>query len=100
MTTDQKTIALLQTLGLSAYEAKAYAALARIGSTTPFALAEEAGIPAPRSTIPSSDLNASTGSLSRRGGPGRSYRSVPAMRSAAGSLPSLPKSTRWPTNLP
>lgn len=45
MTTDQKTIALLRTLGLSAYEAKAYAALARLGSTTPFALAEEAGIP-------------------------------------------------------
>jgi HTH-type transcriptional regulator, sugar sensing transcriptional regulator len=45
MTTDQKTIALLQTLGLSAYEAKAYDALVRLGSTTPFALAEEAGIP-------------------------------------------------------
>jgi len=39
ITTDQKTIALLQTLGLTTYEATAYAALAWIGSTTPFALA-------------------------------------------------------------
>ncbi|ACL16614.1 TrmB family transcriptional regulator [Methanosphaerula palustris] len=45
MTIDQKTITLLQTLGLTTYEAKAYAVLAQIGSTTPFTLAEEAGIP-------------------------------------------------------
>jgi sugar-specific transcriptional regulator TrmB len=45
MTSDPKTIALLQTLGLSTYDAKAYAVLMRIGSTTPFILAEEAGIP-------------------------------------------------------
>jgi len=42
---DQRTVALLQTLGLTAYEAKAYVALNTVGSMTPFALAEEAGIP-------------------------------------------------------
>lgn len=45
MTIDSKTISLLQTLGLSMYDAKAYAALIGIGPTTPFILAEEAGIP-------------------------------------------------------
>jgi hypothetical protein len=40
MTTDQKTIALLQTLGLSVYETKACAALAWIGSTTPLLFPE------------------------------------------------------------
>lgn len=45
MTEDQRTIALLRTLGLTAYEAKTYAALTRSGSMTPFALAEAAGIP-------------------------------------------------------
>ncbi len=42
---DSKSIALLQTLGLTTYDAKAYEALVRIGTTTPFTLAEEAGIP-------------------------------------------------------
>ena len=45
MKIDSKTIALLQTLGLTMYDAKAYATLIGIGSTTPFILAEEAGIP-------------------------------------------------------
>jgi sugar-specific transcriptional regulator TrmB len=45
MKIDTKTIALLQTLGLTLYDAKAYATLVGIGSTTPFILAEEAGIP-------------------------------------------------------
>jgi HTH-type transcriptional regulator, sugar sensing transcriptional regulator len=45
MTADRTSVSLLQTLGLSAYDAKAYAALTRAGSLTPFALAEEAGIP-------------------------------------------------------
>ena len=45
MNIDSKTFALLQTLGLTRYDAKAYAALIEIGATTPFILAEEAGIP-------------------------------------------------------
>jgi sugar-specific transcriptional regulator TrmB len=45
MTGDRKSVSLLQILGLTAYDAKAYVALTRIGSLTPFALAEEAGIP-------------------------------------------------------
>jgi len=45
MTVDKRTIDLLGTLGLSAYEAKAYAALIERGSMTPFALAEASGIP-------------------------------------------------------
>ena len=45
MTGDRKSVGLLQILGLTAYDAKAYAAVTRIGSLTPFALAEDAGIP-------------------------------------------------------
>ena len=45
MKTDSKTLALLQTLGLTLSDAKAYAALTGLGSTTPFILAEEAEIP-------------------------------------------------------
>jgi sugar-specific transcriptional regulator TrmB len=45
MKNDPKTIALLQMLGLTMYDAKAYATLIGLGSTTPFTLAEEAGIP-------------------------------------------------------
>jgi len=45
MKIDSRTIALLQTLGLTTYDAKAYAALIGLGSTTPFILADEAGIP-------------------------------------------------------
>lgn len=45
MRIDPKTISLLQTFGLTMYDAKAYAALTQIGSTTPFILAEETGIP-------------------------------------------------------
>ena len=44
MTTDKKTIDLLKALGLTAYEAKAYAALIERGSMTPFALAEPATV--------------------------------------------------------
>ncbi|WP_409199223.1 TrmB family transcriptional regulator [Methanospirillum lacunae] len=45
MTMDTKTIRLLQRLGLTAYEAKAYAVLAQAGTLSPFDLAEESGIP-------------------------------------------------------
>ena len=45
MDTDPKTVALLQMLGLTMYDAKAYATLISLGKTTPFILAEEAGIP-------------------------------------------------------
>jgi HTH-type transcriptional regulator, sugar sensing transcriptional regulator len=45
MMNDRRTLGLLQTLGLTTYDAKAYATLTRTGSLTPFALAEEAGIP-------------------------------------------------------
>jgi HTH-type transcriptional regulator, sugar sensing transcriptional regulator len=45
MDTDPKTLALLQMLGLTMYDAKAYATLIGLGSTTPFILAEQAGIP-------------------------------------------------------
>ena len=45
MKIDSRTIALLQTLGLSTSDAKAYAALVGVGPTTPFILAEESGIP-------------------------------------------------------
>jgi len=45
METDSRTLALLQMLGLTTYDAKAYATLIGLGSTTPFILAEQAGIP-------------------------------------------------------
>jgi sugar-specific transcriptional regulator TrmB len=45
MNIDSNTLALLQILGLTMNDAKAYAALIGIGRTTPFILAEEAGIP-------------------------------------------------------
>lgn len=45
MDTDSRTLALLQMLGLTMYDAKAYATLIGLGSTTPFILAEQAGIP-------------------------------------------------------
>ncbi|HWQ64605.1 MAG TPA: helix-turn-helix domain-containing protein [Methanospirillum sp.] len=45
MTMNIKTIRLLQRLGLTAYEAKAYAVLAQAGTLSPFDLAEESGIP-------------------------------------------------------
>jgi HTH-type transcriptional regulator, sugar sensing transcriptional regulator len=45
MKSDLKTLALLQILGLTLSDAKAYAALVGLGSTTPFILAEETGIP-------------------------------------------------------
>lgn len=45
MAIDRKSILLLQTLGLTFYEAKAFSALTTTGSTTPFLLAEAAGIP-------------------------------------------------------
>jgi HTH-type transcriptional regulator, sugar sensing transcriptional regulator len=45
MKIDTKTLSLLQTLGLTLSDAKAYATLVGIGSTTPFVLAEEAEIP-------------------------------------------------------
>lgn len=45
MSIEKKTIDLLGTLGLTAYEAKAYTALIERGSMTPFTLAELAGIP-------------------------------------------------------
>lgn len=45
MTGDRPSVSLLQTLGLSAYDAKAYTALTRAGNLTPFELAEAAGIP-------------------------------------------------------
>jgi len=45
MKIEARTISLLQTLGLTTYDAKAYAALIETGPTTPFILAEESGIP-------------------------------------------------------
>jgi HTH-type transcriptional regulator, sugar sensing transcriptional regulator len=45
MKIDSRTLALLQTLGLTLTDAKAYAALVSLGSTTPFILAGEAEIP-------------------------------------------------------
>jgi sugar-specific transcriptional regulator TrmB len=45
MKIDSRTLALLQILGLTLSDAKAYAALVGLGSTTPFILAEEAEIP-------------------------------------------------------
>lgn len=42
---DPKTISLLQTLGMTVYGAKAFAALTMTGTTTPFILAEESEIP-------------------------------------------------------
>lgn len=48
MMTDQKTIDLLQKLGLTFYGAKAYATLTTTGTTTPSILATEAEIPRSR----------------------------------------------------
>ena len=45
MKIDSRTLALLQTLGLTLTDAKAYAALIGLGSTTPFILSGEAEIP-------------------------------------------------------
>jgi HTH-type transcriptional regulator, sugar sensing transcriptional regulator len=45
MKIDSRSLALLQKLGLTLSDAKAYAALVSLGNTTPFILAEEAEIP-------------------------------------------------------
>ena len=95
--TNQKTIDLLQKLGLTFYGAKAYATLTTTGTTTPSILVTEAEIP--RSRI--YEVISRSGWRSRRGGPSGSHSFVHAKSWTSGgpcwtrTSISCPTSSRW-----